>query len=245
MKENLFNQHKTLNERWKNFVSENDHSKNNNSKNDNSESNLYNTKSASDLSSLSFSLSRSQKEYLLALARQSISYFFEHRSIMKVDEKIVAKNAGERVLEDMGVFVTLTKHGELRGCIGYIDAIKPLYKGIIENAVNAAFYDPRFYPLSREELDQIIIEISVLTKPVSFDYSSTAELLDRLKTKPGVILSMNGYSATFLPQVWEELPDREQFLTHLCMKAGLSGNCWKQHPDIKLYSDYAFSEKEA
>lgn len=144
--------------------------------------------------------------------------------------------------EKRGVFVTLHKHGELRGCIGYIHPIKPLYDGVKENALNAAFHDPRFPPLQKEELKEIKLEISVLTPPKKLEYKNEVDLLKKLRPEiDGVILEKNGRQATFLPQVWEQLPDKKEFLQQLCMKAGLSSDAWKTAV-IHTYQAEVFSE---
>jgi len=143
-----------------------------------------------------------------------------------------------------GCFVTLHKHGELRGCIGTIEARRPLMECVQENACNAAFQDPRFPPLEAEELEQIELEVSVLTPPAILDFDGPDDLLAKLRPGvDGVILSKDWYGATFLPQVWEQLPQAETFLSYLCRKAGLGGDCWKQ-PDviIKVYQAEYFSE---
>ena len=100
--------------------------------------------------------------------------------------------------------------------------VRPLIEDVIENTLNAAFEDPRFLPLTKEELPLIHIEISVLTVPEKLVYKTEKELLDKLRPKiDGVIIRKNIHQATFLPQVWEQLPDKEMFLNELCLKAGL------------------------
>jgi len=133
-------------------------------------------------------------------------------------------------------FVTLTVDGVLRGCIGHILPIQELYKDIIENAKSTAFDDPRFPPVLQDELDHLNIEISILTIPKPFVYKTIEELLGYLaKEKPGVILSKCPYQATFLPAVWDELPDPQSFLTNLSLKAGLPADAWKHGANIQCY----------
>jgi len=128
-----------------------------------------------------------------------------------------------------GVFVTLHKKGKLRGCIGNIEPVKTLVQGVKENALFAAFKDSRFAPLTLDELPLIDIEISILSKPEKMVYQDYRELLSNLTPgKDGVILEKDHHQATFLPQVWEQLPKVEAFLNHLCMKAGLSANEWEK-----------------
>lgn len=129
--------------------------------------------------------------------------------------------------KEQACFVTLTKSGDLRGCIGSLQAHQVLWKDVQERAVDAAFNDPRFFPLSQDELEKIKIEVSVLSVPKKLDFKSPDDLLKKLNSKMGLILQKGVYSSTFLPQVWEELPDKKEFLEHLSMKAGLSKDSWK------------------
>ncbi|MBF0108121.1 MAG: AmmeMemoRadiSam system protein B [Magnetococcales bacterium] len=134
-------------------------------------------------------------------------------------------------------FVTLTRKGRLRGCIGSLEAHRGLLDDLLDNAVAAALRDTRFRPLARAELDEVSVEVSLLTPPVALDYVGTEDLLRQLQPGVhGVILSQAGRRATFLPQVWEQLPDPVTFLTHLCQKAGLPGDCWRHHPGIHRYT---------
>ena len=133
-----------------------------------------------------------------------------------------------------GVFVTLTRSGQLRGCIGNLTSTDPLVSGVRRNAINAAFHDPRFAPLSASELDEIEIEISILTEPQPIEYHDADDLLNTLRPHvDGVIIRKEAASATFLPQVWEQLPRPQDFLTHLCMKAGLASDAW-QHSQLEV-----------
>jgi AmmeMemoRadiSam system protein A len=146
--------------------------------------------------------------------------------------------------EKRGCFVTLHKKGDLRGCIGLIEPSKSLIDGVEENARHAAFDDPRFAPLGLDECPDVDIEISVLTVPRTLVFRDSQELLQQLMTgRHGVILSHGVHRATFLPQVWEQLSDPKSFLTHLCLKAGLSGECWKDgQTRIEIYEAEYFSE---
>jgi AmmeMemoRadiSam system protein A len=133
-----------------------------------------------------------------------------------------------------GTFVTLKINNQLRGCIGNLTAEKPVLQGVKDNAINAAFHDPRFSPLSKEEFDKIQIEVSLLTQPEPLEYKNGADLLDKLRPHiDGVIIQKGPCSATFLPQVWEQLPDKQAFLQQLCMKAGLGANEW-QKGDLRV-----------
>ena len=151
------------------------------------------------------------------------------------------------VLEENGAaFVTINKepNEQLRGCIGSLQAYRPLYKDIIMNAQAAALRDPRFQPLSTEELGQISIEVSILSEPKPLPYDD----IDDLKRKvvpfeDGIVLKLDGRQATYLPQVWEQLPKFEDFFSSLCMKANLSGNCLSQHPEISTYRVKKYKEE--
>lgn len=142
-----------------------------------------------------------------------------------------------------GCFVTLTKANKLRGCIGYIEPIKPLYQAIIENARNAALYDNRFSPVMADEIDSLSIEISVLSQPKPLSFKTPGELLQLLRPGiDGVILSSGHHQSTFLPQVWEQLPDKIQFLEHLSIKGGMPKDGWKS-ASVKIYSVEHFCEE--
>ena len=114
------------------------------------------------------------------------------------------------------------------------------------NAINAAFRDPRFPPLSRDELNRIKIEVSILTNPRPLEYKDAQDLLAKLRPGiDGVIIKKGFHEATFLPQVWEQLPRKEDFLTHLCLKAGLDGDAWRRGDlEVSTYQVQAFEEEE-
>ena len=129
-------------------------------------------------------------------------------------------------------FVTLTRDGALRGCIGSLEACRPLLDDLRSNALAAALRDPRFPPLTAAELPDVDIEVSVLGTPQALVFSSEAEALSRLRPGiDGVILTAGGRRATFLPQVWEQLPDPAEFIGRLKQKAGLPASYWG--PDIR------------
>lgn len=177
------------------------------------------------------------RKILLDLARKTIAAKFSNKNY---ELDLIPPEFQEK----RGVFVTLHKHGELRGCIGYIFPIKSVYEGVKENALNAAFHDPRFPPLRKEELPELKIEISVLTPPKKLEYKDEADLVKKLCPEiDGVILEKNGRQATFLPQVWEQLSDKKEFLQQLCMKAGLHSDAWKT-ATIYTYQAEVFSEEQ-
>lgn len=175
-------------------------------------------------------LNTEDRKLLLDLAKNAIE------SKLKGHKFEIPKNIPSKLKEKRGAFVTLTINGQLRGCIGHILPVQELYKDVIENARAAAFDDPRFPPLKKEELPNLKIEISILDLPKKLEYESPQMLIDYLnKNKPGVILKKGPYQATFLPQVWEELPNPEDFLTHLCLKAGLPADEWTYGTEIETY----------
>jgi AmmeMemoRadiSam system protein A len=134
----------------------------------------------------------------------------------------------------------------LRGCIGTLEAYQPLVQDVCEHAVAAAFHDYRFSPLKKNELSSIEIEISYLTPSVPLIYSDSADLLRQLNPDvDGVVLSDGFHRATYLPQVWEQLPDKREFLSHLCLKMGLSSSAWlEKRLQVDIYKVIHFSENE-
>jgi AmmeMemoRadiSam system protein A len=181
------------------------------------------------------------QDYLIKLARRSIDYYLENDFPLKIGSDDLPF---KKVSDKRACFVTLTKKGQLRGCVGHLEPVLPLYRDVIENAVAAAFFDTRFWPLTKEELKDLEIEISILTLPKRLDYKTPNELLSKLdKTKPGVIIQKGVHRATFLPQVWEELKSPENFLSHLCLKAGLTADNWKREPlEVFVYDVESFKE---
>ena len=188
--------------------------------------------------------SEAQGRLLVKLARQTIS----ERLGAKVADS--APDASTLALQDdslkshCGTFVTLKIGGQLRGCIGNLSASESVLEGVRRNAINAAFHDPRFSPLSQDELDRTEIEISVLTEPQPLEYRDGQDLIQKLRVNvDGVIIRKGHYSATFLPQVWEQLPEPDDFLTHLCRKAGLSSEAWKSSKlEVLTYQVQYFEE---
>lgn len=142
-------------------------------------------------------------------------------------------------------FVTLKKKGQLRGCIGNLEPVGTLWQGVKDNALNAAFNDYRFAPVTLEELDDIQIDISILGPALPLEYSEADDLLAKLHPgQDGIILRIGNSRATFLPQVWQQLPRSEDFLGHLCRKAGLSDTAWRDsHPEILIYRVQSFEEE--
>ncbi|MBN1625527.1 MAG: AmmeMemoRadiSam system protein A [Deltaproteobacteria bacterium] len=187
-------------------------------------------------------LTEQEGRYLLSVARKTIARRFDKNKEQNQDQE--DSNMSSRFSERRGTFVTLTIDGNLRGCIGHIIPQESFIEGVRVNAINAAFRDPRFRPLSKKEWERVKIEISILTEPKPLPYSNPDELLKNLRSGvDGVILKLGFRQATFLPQVWDQLPDKKEFLTHLCLKAGLDGYAWKKEKiEVFTYQVQAFEE---
>jgi len=185
-------------------------------------------------------LTEEEGKQLLRVARETIRQALFGRE----SENVAETASSQKFCERRGTFVTLTINRGLRGCIGHIIPQETLLEGVRVNALNAAFRDPRFRPLSETEFDHIKIEVSILTEPRPLAYSNAADLMQKLAPgRDGVIIKKGYHQATFLPQVWEQLPDKKDFLTHLCMKAGLAGNAWEREKfDVLTYRVQAFHE---
>lgn len=186
---------------------------------------------------MSSGITRDQGKALLQAARSAIAG--------KLGIDLPAPDLDDALFRrNLGLFVTLHIRGQLRGCIGTIEPVKSLAEGVRENAVFAAFQDTRFTPLTRDEFERIDIEVSVLTVPEPLAYEGAADLAAKLTPhQDGVVLKKGGARATFLPQVWEQLPEPDTFLAQLCSKAGLAADEWKKGGlEISTYKVAAFSE---
>ena len=174
-----------------------------------------------------------EKSYLLEIAKEAIESKFTTKEI---DKKLLLEKHPE-LKEEGAVFVTLTLNDNLRGCMGSIIPHRSLLDDVINNAQAAAFKDPRFLPLTKDEFKNIKIEVSILTIPVELEYKDKEDLKEKIEpNKDGVILKSGTHQATYLPQVWEELPTFELFFKYLCQKAGLNdSNCLETHPIILTY----------
>ncbi len=178
-------------------------------------------------------LTEEEKKFLLALARKAIDHYF--KTGRRIDIK-PSEVPSPRFVEDCACFVTMHIGKTLRGCIGSLEAKRPLLFDVIDNALKAAFGDPRFYPLREEELEKVKFSISVLTKPEQLKVSGPDELLKKLiPHKHGLIIQFGFHRATYLPVVWKQLPDKIQFLSELCQKAGLPPDSWKE-PEMEFYT---------
>jgi uncharacterized protein len=172
-----------------------------------------------------------ERKFMLDLARRSVSHCAQTGDLLRIEEKELPSDA---LKKKQSCFVTLRIGGNLKGCVGHIEPILPLYREIIENAASAAFGDPRFSPVAEKEIAKLDIEISVLTVPEKFSFSSPSEIVEKLKPgQDGVIIHRGRRSATYLPQVWDEFENIEQFLSSLCLKAGLPADDWRK-PGLEI-----------
>jgi len=181
-----------------------------------------------------------ERSQLLTLARQSL------KSAAAKDGSPDTAGLPAKFSEMKGCFVTLTTHGQLRGCIGNILPQQPLDRAITDNARNAALHDPRFDPVQPAELDKIEIEISVLTEPTPLPFNSPDDLLGKLRPhRDGVVLRIGDRMATYLPQVWAQIPDKADFLDSLAQKAGCARSAWRNPgTEVFVYQVESFSESD-
>jgi AmmeMemoRadiSam system protein A len=186
-------------------------------------------------------LTDQEKSILLRLARESMEYAVRHEPVPAIELEALPP-----CLQTHGAsFVTLTIRGALRGCIGALEPYQPLAMDVSEHAIAAALHDYRFPKVEPDELAQIKIEVSRLTLPVPLDYQAPEELLARLRPGiDGVTLRDEGRRATFLPQVWEKIPDPADFLSNLCYKMGASPDLWKEKLlQVSVYQVEEFHEE--
>ncbi len=191
--------------------------------------------------------SEKQGKLLALLARVTIGkrlgLDFEKAGLERVGLDTIGPTEFERQLKQaifgrkQGVFVTLHLDGQLRGCMGSLASDEPVRRGVERNAVNAAFNDPRFSPLTADEFARVDVEVSILTPPEPLSPKTPQGIAQELvPARDGVVIQKGAARATFLPQVWEQLPGVSDFLSHLCIKAGLAPDEWTR-PGI-LVSTY-------
>lgn len=175
---------------------------------------------------VSETLNEQEKQELLKLARRALENAAAGKPLPSIDLFKVS----ERLQEPGASFVTLTIHdGQLRGCIGALEAYQPLVLDVVEHTAAAALDDPRFYPVRPAEVPQIKIEISRLTSPQPLDYEDAQDLLSKIRPHvDGLILRDGLHRATYLPQVWEKIPSKPEFLDSLCLKMGAPADSWRR-----------------
>ncbi|MGD8911623.1 MAG: AmmeMemoRadiSam system protein A [Candidatus Thiodiazotropha sp.] len=183
--------------------------------------------------------SAEERASLLEIADRSIKHGLEQGTPLSVS----ASDYPEVFQQLRACFVTLLLGGELRGCIGHLEAELPLVEDVAENAYAAAFRDPRFPPLRANERDNLEIHISVLTPAVAMNFESEQDLIAKIRPSiDGLILVDGHHRGTFLPSVWESIPDARNFLYHLKQKAGLSPNHWSDTLKVYRYETESFSD---
>jgi AmmeMemoRadiSam system protein A len=189
-----------------------------------------------------YDFSKEQGRALVALARKTI---VERLGQKNAESEIPETDINDSIFQaNCGAFVTLKKKGQLRGCIGSLHSDEPILEGVKHNAINAAFRDPRFPPLTADEIRDVDIEVSILTEPQPLEYKDSTDLISKLRVNvDGVIITKGLARATFLPQVWEQLADPVEFLSHLCMKAGLKPDAWQKNDlEVLTYQARYFEE---
>ena len=177
-------------------------------------------------------ISEEEGKALVYLARRSIEEYLNSGKIIDLTE-IPYENWKKKGAS----FVTLENRytGQLRGCIGSIIPVRLLYQDVIRNAIAAATEDPRFLSVIPEELPDIRVKVSVLSYPEPLEFRDPQDLINKIKPfKDGLIIRYGNYQGTFLPDVWEQIPDKQLFLSNLCVKAGMPSDCWLKYP-IKVY----------
>ncbi|NPA57978.1 MAG: AmmeMemoRadiSam system protein A [Aquificae bacterium] len=186
-------------------------------------------------------ISEEEGQGLVKLARTAIEEYLKNG--VEIDLEEVPYESWKK---KGASFVTLevSPTHQLRGCIGSVIPHQPLYKDVIHNAIAAATSDPRFLPVRPEELDNIKVKVSVLSYPQPLPYKDPYDLLNKITPfKDGLIIRYGNHQATFLPDVWEQIPDKTQFLSQLCLKAGLPADCWLTYPiEVYVYRTKTFSE---
>lgn len=188
--------------------------------------------------SIDLSLNDNQRHCLIDTATRSIEHGIDTGRPLSVD----ASAYSQALQVHRASFVTLQIDNVLRGCIGNLEASRPLISDVADNAFSAAFRDPRFNPLSRSEYLQLDIHISVLSTPEPIEFKDEEDLLGRIRPGiDGLILEARGRRGTFLPSVWDSLPDVDSFLQHLKQKAGLPENFWSDELKVWRYTATSIS----
>lgn len=186
-------------------------------------------------------LTPAQRAALLRVARDSI----EHGLRSGRPLAVTAEAFDAALQATRASFVTLQIRGDLRGCIGHLDASQPLVVDVADNAFAAAFRDPRFPPLRRDEWPDVSVHLSLLTRPEAMRFRDEADLLSQLRPgDDGLALQDGPYRGTFLPAVWESLPDPREFLAHLKRKAGLATNHWSDSVQVMRYRTESFGDED-
>ena len=186
-------------------------------------------------------ISSLEREMLLKAARMAIKNAVFGKGSLEITEERIP----ERLKQPGATFITITKNGILRGCVGGLKPTKSVIDDVCEHAAAAAMEDFRFPPLEADEIDEIKIEISLISRTRKLNYSDIDELLKLIQPGvDGVIVKDGGARATFLPQVWLKIPEKEKFLNHLCQKMGAPPDLWKKKKiEVLTYQVEKFTEK--
>jgi uncharacterized protein len=187
-------------------------------------------------------LNSQERQMLLRIAREAVAHAAANKSLPVLEPS----GLPQRLQEHGAAFVTLTIQGRLRGCIGTLQASQPLALDVQEHAAAAASQDYRFPPISPQEVGLLEIEVSRLSPSRELEYTNADDLLAKLRPAvDGVVLRRGVQRATFLPQVWEKVPDPADFLTQLCYKMGAPGDLWRrEHLQVLTYQVEEFKEQE-
>ena len=178
-----------------------------------------------------------QQKTLKDTANRSIKHGFTSNHALNVD----ITEFDECLRHQRATFVTLRHNNQLRGCIGVLEAYRPLVQDIASNAWSAAFQDSRFPPLQQQEFDELDIHISILQPAQNMQFSSEKNLIDQInKGEDGIILRAAGKRATFLPSVWDAIDSKQEFLNQLKLKAGLPKNYWSDDITVQRYAVESF-----
>ena len=189
---------------------------------------------------MSEKLTLEEQTILLRLAREAVERGVGGETLPLLDPASLSAS----LREEGSSFITLTARGKLRGCIGSLDPYQSLAEDVREHAVAAALRDPRFAAVREDELNEIQIEVSRLTRPMPLQYKDADDLLSKLRPHvDGIILRDGSHRATFLPQVWEKISDPAEFLDNLCYKMGLEPDLWRRKPlEVLTYEVEEFHE---
>ncbi|MFV2090365.1 MAG: AmmeMemoRadiSam system protein A [Pseudomonadales bacterium] len=175
-----------------------------------------------------------ERELLLRIARASIEQGFARTQALSEQELVAADMMRPGLYRQRASFITLTRDGELRGCTGSLEACRTVAADVARSAYRSAFSDYRFPSLQPRELGELRIEIAVLSPQMEIEVDTEQELIEMLQPlEDGLVIDDGPHRATFLPKVWESIPDARQFLSELKRKAGLPGDYWS--PDIRVY----------
>jgi uncharacterized protein len=185
-------------------------------------------------------MNREQQDELLKLAAASIRYGLSHRQPLPLE----LSHYGSDLIANGACFVTLERQERLRGCIGSLEPRQPLVRDVVEHAYNAAFRDPRFPPLQERELNGLAIHLSILSASVAMQFRDESDLLAQLRPGiDGLILHEGDRRGTFLPSVWQQLPQPHDFLRHLKQKAGLAVDYWSPTLRVSRYTTLSFGSQ--